>query len=359
MKRVLLALAMLASVYTQAQITASISSSTVCFGDSTRITATASSTAGSITAYSWDFDGDGVFAEGDQQKEYFTFPQADSTLIRLRVFDSAGDSLEVTTGVYVRPLPNAEIIASNGNEICRGDSTTVSWAFEPSAEVSFWTSGQSEEIVTVGDSGNFYLTVMDTLTCVGRDSLEIIVHELPMVTYTGETTIIVGDTASITAAGALNYVWTNVTGVNEELSFIVDSTDSIGLIVSPDVSEYAGQGAGINNWRIVGSDINGCNDTNYVQITIERKDVIEAPSIFTPNGDGYNDLWVISNPDVIQGCGLVILNQWGDVIYESSNYQSDWDGMTGGKNVPDGTYFYFFSCDDESKKFTGSITVIR
>ena len=67
----------------------------------------------------------------------------------------------------------------------------------------------------------------------------------------------------------------------------------------------------------------------------------------TPNGDAYNEYFEISG---IELCGFIydvkIFNRWGALIYESDNYQNDWNGTTSSKSigaagkVPNGTYYY-------------------
>ncbi|HLG34478.1 MAG TPA: gliding motility-associated C-terminal domain-containing protein [Bacteroidia bacterium] len=61
---------------------------------------------------------------------------------------------------------------------------------------------------------------------------------------------------------------------------------------------------------------------------------IEVYNIFTPNGDTKNEVFYVKN--LPANSSLQIFNRWGSKVYESSNYQNNWDG---GK-VPDGTYFY-------------------
>jgi gliding motility-associated-like protein len=55
----------------------------------------------------------------------------------------------------------------------------------------------------------------------------------------------------------------------------------------------------------------------------------------TPNGDGRNDRFVIRNLLLYDSRAIIIKNRWGRTVYESTNYNNDWDG----ENVPDGVYF--------------------
>ncbi len=76
------------------------------------------------------------------------------------------------------------------------------------------------------------------------------------------------------------------------------------------------------------------------------------PNIFTPNGDGYNDVFFLRNkPD--NGVNLVITNRWGKVVYSSSNYDNDWTG----DGIPDGVYYYNVSSEGQSK--SGWVEILR
>ena len=56
----------------------------------------------------------------------------------------------------------------------------------------------------------------------------------------------------------------------------------------------------------------------------------------SPNGDGDNDFFVIQNIEFFKGNILNIYNRWGNLLYETTDYQNDWAG----DGAPDGTYFY-------------------
>lgn len=82
------------------------------------------------------------------------------------------------------------------------------------------------------------------------------------------------------------------------------------------------------------------------------------PNVFTPNGDGINDQFVIANVDKYPGNTLQISDRSGKLVYSCSNYQNDWEA----RNLPDGTYYYHFSYKDKSNKMNvrpGVIQVLR
>jgi len=72
------------------------------------------------------------------------------------------------------------------------------------------------------------------------------------------------------------------------------------------------------------------------------------PTIFTPNGDGTNDLLIIPclETERFPDNRLVIFNEWGDAVYEAKPYYNDWDGTRDGKDLPVATYFYIIDFGD-------------
>lgn len=68
---------------------------------------------------------------------------------------------------------------------------------------------------------------------------------------------------------------------------------------------------------------------------------LKAPNVITANNDGINDLFVLKNLEDYDRLHLLITNRWGNLIYENSDYQNDWNGLTNsGKMLTDGVYFY-------------------
>lgn len=79
------------------------------------------------------------------------------------------------------------------------------------------------------------------------------------------------------------------------------------------------------------------------------------PNVFTPNGDGSNDLFFIRNlPQEPAMNELVISNRWGKKIFVSENYQNNWDGA----GAADGIYYYRLIVSD-NEALTGWVEIIR
>ena len=82
---------------------------------------------------------------------------------------------------------------------------------------------------------------------------------------------------------------------------------------------------------------------------------------FTPNGDGYNDLFYVNNVNYYPNFELEIYNKWGQRVHHQKSSFTPWDGKWAGMNVPDGTYYYvfFFDSGDKNKLMKGDISILR
>jgi gliding motility-associated-like protein len=96
-----------------------------------------------------------------------------------------------------------------------------------------------------------------------------------------------------------------------------------------------------------------CTRTTSDNVTVFVEDcTIEVFNIFTPNGDTKNDFFFIKN--LPPNSALQIFNRWGGRVYESSNYNNQWDGG----DVPDGTYYYILVLSGK-ETFHGFVEIRR
>ena len=84
------------------------------------------------------------------------------------------------------------------------------------------------------------------------------------------------------------------------------------------------------------------------------------PTGFSPNGDNNGDLFVIPCAPDYPNSTMVIFNRWGNIVFNSGEggYKNNFDGTYKGKPLPDGTYFYIFSFNDQDNTRHSSFVVI-
>lgn len=99
---------------------------------------------------------------------------------------------------------------------------------------------------------------------------------------------------------------------------------------------------------------NGCTlATDTLRISRVVVDSLKIPNVFTPNGDLFNQFFEIDQR--MLGGWLVIYNRWGKEVYQSSNYQNDWDGA----DLPIGVYFYSLKGGDCIDEKRGTLSILR
>ncbi len=105
-------------------------------------------------------------------------------------------------------------------------------------------------------------------------------------------------------------------------------------------------------------DKNGCRlDTS---IKILEMGASCLPNVFSPNGDGKNDVWELDDAFLYSESTITIYGRFGKKMYESVGYDTPWDGTNKkGNDVPDGAYFYVITLKGGADPIRGTITVIR
>ena len=118
---------------------------------------------------------------------------------------------------------------------------------------------------------------------------------------------------------------------------------------------------------IMNRDLQECRDTAFLDfcIQIDKHSELEVPNIFTPDGDGINDFFQVKAQSLRTFQGYIV-NRWGKVIYEWTNWQdmeAGWDGKhKGGSDASSGVYFYIIKAegmDDVEYDFQGPLHLMR
>jgi len=102
-------------------------------------------------------------------------------------------------------------------------------------------------------------------------------------------------------------------------------------------------------------------DSAEVRLLIREPVRIEPVRVFTPNGDGINDLWEVRNIQSFPELAVKIINERGQIVFQTESYASNpWDGTFNGRRVNEGAYYYIFTDNrDNTEVQKGSFVVIR
>ena len=104
-----------------------------------------------------------------------------------------------------------------------------------------------------------------------------------------------------------------------------------------------------------------CSDVVELCLSVTNGATIVIPNVFTPNGDGSNDVFQIESEGVTM-LSCTIYNRWGTVVHEwKNNVSGTWNGRSNGSHVSSGTYYYvvdYVDLNNISKSLTGSLTLL-
>jgi gliding motility-associated-like protein len=107
-----------------------------------------------------------------------------------------------------------------------------------------------------------------------------------------------------------------------------------------------------------------CVDSTAKLITVDIPSKLEVPNVFTPNGDGNNDLFFVRMAN-LTALKISIYDRWGNLVYEVENSSGnvEWDGKNQyGKESAEGTYFYIMTAtgkDGKSYDTKGTVNLFR
>jgi len=94
-------------------------------------------------------------------------------------------------------------------------------------------------------------------------------------------------------------------------------------------------------------DNNGCQLDTTIVLTGPQE--LQLPTGITPNGDNYNDNYIILGLDQYPKNTLKVFNRWGNLVYEKKNYDNSWNGKNNdGDELPEGTYYVVFDASSKS-----------
>ncbi|RLD57540.1 MAG: hypothetical protein DRJ01_13745 [Bacteroidetes bacterium] len=129
----------------------------------------------------------------------------------------------------------------------------------------------------------------------------------------------------------------------------------LDVITSYDFIFQEGSGYLLFRVKEINIDKNIESWSNIIKKEIDDNMIV--PDVFTPNGDGFNDTWVIKNVDYNSIKKIEIFNKLGQKVYVSKNGFIPWDGMINGK-ILQGTYLYQITFVSGNIKY-GQITILQ
>jgi gliding motility-associated-like protein len=236
-------------------------------------------------------------------------------------FNQCGQVTSAPFSVTIQQLPVAQI---TGNlTVCSGESSVLTAS---GGNAYLWSTGAQTASITVLTQGVYSVTVSNSC---GTSSISVTLTEIP---------IQAGFTATPTSGSAplpVNFTNTSISDLSTCTWDFGDGNTSNTVNAN---HVYAEPG----NYTVQLTVVNslGCTDVETLVISVlSEPSLIIIPNVFTPNGDGNNDLFLITS-ERIESYRLQLFNRWGNLIVESVDPSKGWDGQINGEPASEGTYFY-------------------
>jgi gliding motility-associated-like protein len=187
-------------------------------------------------------------------------------------------------------------------------------------------------------------TFTGTNTCSNYIEQTITVNPTPNTNAGPDKVVLEGGVVQLTpamnAGFPVTYSWSPPTGLN-----------------NPNAPDPLSSPADDITYTLKVTSDKGCNTSDQVFVKVLKKPAI--PNIFSPNGDGIHDRWVIDFLDTYPGCTVEVYNRYGQLVYRSIGYSTPWDGTVNGKHVPVGTYYYIVDPKNGRQKQAGHVDIVR
>ena len=228
----------------------------------------------------------------------------------------------------------------------------------------------------------YYLRVTDGRGCTQRDSVKLKAYPNPVVEIATDP----GDTVYLQNPH-VTYSFENLSADTLDISnfyWILNSQYNITSTADEPRFTYVDVGNYTTELKVYNPQ--GCDTSYYKNIWVNPVK-LKIPNVFTPNGDGTNDYFIISlegGSDMPNNGGgntrgthdaeyeyenyeplnryyesseLTVFNRWGRIVYHSKDYQNDWNGG----DLPDATYFYVLKCHGlkNDATYQGSVMILR
>jgi gliding motility-associated-like protein len=276
--------------------------------------------------------------------------------INLQATSGAGcvhDTMIVLNTVHPQPLAS---FTADKTEVCVGDNFIFTDNSNPlDGTTTQWNWVMDDGNVrntstfnyTYGAAGTYNVSLF-TFNDHGCRSTTytspVTVHPYPVVDAGPDRFVLEGGTITLepTVTGNdLNYLWT------PNLYFAGSN-----VVKNPVV-----KGVDDQTYLLTVTARGGCKRSDDVFVKVLKTPVI--PNIFSPNGDGIHDTWMIEYLESYPGCIVQIYNRYGQMVQRFVNYASPWDGKINGKDAPIGTYYYIIDPKNGRKPITGFVDIIR
>lgn len=217
---------------------------------------------------------------------------------------------------------------------CKGETITLDAGNNFTSYL--WNTGSSSSSIRINLPGVYRVEAVIG-KCHIRDSVKVIGLLPPDVNLGKDTMLKSPDKILLDAQNPGSYYYWNDNSHNQ--------------------TRWAREGDG-TIWVVVTSREN-CAASDTINIKPFSTPELKIPNVFTPNGDGTNDVWRIGGLQDYSKTNVKIFDRWGRMIFDSEpGYPKPWNGEHKGKLLPMDTYYYVIDLKNGDEPIRGSVTII-
>lgn len=261
--------------------------------------------------------------------------------------DIYGCENTTTTNVGFFEIPVASMMVSD-SVLCVGDNIVITpfggTSFELQPDNLFSLDNFS---LSPSSTSSYTLIVYSDDGChsINNAVVTLSVNNAPIITASSNTIINIGQTTTMSALGGLTYQWQPIGSLS---CFSCAQT-----VAKPTENTF---------YVVTGFDGNGCANTDTVFVQVEYNcGEYFVPNVFTPNGDGLNDVVNLYNA-CIANYKLQIFDRWGEKVFETTDVNDSWTGDFRGKPMDTGVFIYKaegFDLQGAAFSVKGNVTLLR
>lgn len=308
-----------------------------------------------LLSYEWNFgDGSAISTDKDPAHEYATAGTYTITLTATSVQGCSFPASMTLDASIFHDKPTASFTVAP-DKLCQGSDNTFTDQSTPGADINKWewhfgdgTTSDQQNPVKRYKSPDKYNVTLQVTNSVGCESSpfakEVNVYLQPVI-EAGDPIVVPQGTLVTFKAKAndemnLQFLWTPAAGLSDPTAIrpsLIATRDQV--------------------YKLVATGENDCTAEDELSVKILRP--VNVPNAFSPNGDGINDRWQLSNLADYPGATVEVFNRYGQRVFYSNGYTNSWDGTVSGKPLPVATYYYIIHLKNGFKPITGSVTIVK
>ncbi|MEM6317616.1 MAG: gliding motility-associated C-terminal domain-containing protein [Bacteroidota bacterium] len=214
---------------------------------------------------------------------------------------------------------------------------------------------QSQDFRDGFDGGIYPVAVRDDNGCEWQSEVTLADPPQLFVTLGGNATLNLGE--SLTLRPQINQDVTSLIWEGNDSTLCADCPEPV---IQPETSQ---------RYKVTVTNNAGCVASDQILVQVQNQRRIFIPSVFSPNGDGTNEVLRPFSGSEVEEIGMFrIFNRWGELVYEQKDMPMNdglagWDGRTTtGQQAPPGVYLYYLEVafkNDTEDVITGDVTLIR